>query len=293
MELTLLGTGCPQCDPERLGPANLVRHGDRALLVDCGSGATQRLVAASSAGRALDAVLLTHLHSDHIVDLYQLIVSSWHQGRDRPQRIFGPPGTRRFVDGTMAIWRDELQQRIAHEKRPSIAALESEVIEIEAGEVLRLDDLVVRAVPVAHQPVRHAFGFVFEAGGRRLVLSGDTARCAAIEEAARGADALVHECFIHGAMKPAPGVRTEEGLRNVASYHTLSSEVGKIASAAGVRCLILNHFVPTRFDKAALLGEVRRDYAGPILIGEDLMAFDLDRRVVRHGGAILTLGEQR
>src|SRR5215472_13918950 len=182
MELTLLGTGCPQCDPDRLGPANLVRHGCKAFLVDCGSGATQRLVSAGSSGRALDAVLLTHLHSDHIVDLYQLIVSSWYQGRDRPQRIFGPPGTRRFVAGTMALWRDELQQRIAHEKRPSTAALESEVIEIEAGEVLRLDDIVVRAVAVAHQPVRHAFGFIFEAGGKRLVLSGDTARCAAIEE---------------------------------------------------------------------------------------------------------------
>ena len=119
MELTLLGTGCPQCDPERLGPASLVRHGGHDFLIDCGSGVTQRLVASGAAGRALDALLLTHLHSDHLVDFYQLIVSSWHQGRDRPQRIFGPPGTRRFVEGTMALWQAELQQRIAHEKRPS------------------------------------------------------------------------------------------------------------------------------------------------------------------------------
>jgi ribonuclease Z len=293
MELTLLGTGCPQCDPERLGPANLVRHAGRAFLVDCGSGATQRLVAAGSAGRALDAVFLTHLHSDHIVDLYQLIVSSWHQGRDRKQRIFGPPGTRRFVDGTLALWRDELAQRIAHEKRPSTVALEPEVTEIAPDDIVEFEDLTVTAVAVEHQPVRHAFGFVFAAGGKHLVFSGDTAACPALTEAALAADVLVHECFIHGVMKPAPGLRTAEGIANVARYHTLSSEVGKIAAKAGVACLVLNHFVPTKFDKAALLAEVRRDYAGPIVIGEDLMRLDLDGMVLSHAGAVVGLAPWR
>ena len=76
MLVTLLGTGCPQCHPARLGPASLVHTGGASFLIDCGSGVTQRLVAAGSSGAALDAVLLTHLHSDHVVDLYQLIVSS-------------------------------------------------------------------------------------------------------------------------------------------------------------------------------------------------------------------------
>src|SRR5215471_19345248 len=107
MRVTLLGTGCPQCDPDRLGPASLVQQGGRQLLIDVGSGATQRLVSAGSSGRALEAVLLTHLHSDHIVDLFQLVISSWHQGRNRPQRIYGPTGTRHYCDGLMALWRAE------------------------------------------------------------------------------------------------------------------------------------------------------------------------------------------
>jgi ribonuclease Z len=290
MELTLLGTGCPQCDPDRLGPASLVRHAGRTFLVDCGSGVTQRLVAAGTSGGALDAVFLTHLHSDHIVDLFQLVISSWHQGRDRPQRIFGPPGTQRFVDGLLALWRPELEQRIAHEKRPSTAALAVEVSEIAAGEIFAVDGLTVEAVAVNHLPVKHAFGFVFAAAQRRLVFSGDTAFCPALVEAARGADALVHECFIHGVMKPIEGVRSAEGIRNVAAYHTLSSEVGKIAAAADVGCLVLNHFVPTRFDKAALVAEVRADYAGPLVIGEDLMSLDLDTATLRHGDATIALG---
>lgn len=286
MDVTLLGTGCPQVSTERYGPANLVRHGDAAFLVDCGSGTTQRLLGAGSAGRDLEAVLLTHLHSDHLVDLYQLIISSWHQGRDRPQVVYGPPGTAAFVERTMAVWKEELAQRVAHEKRPSTRALETEVREIGPGTVLTAGDLRVTAVAVAHQPVKHAFGFVFEAGGRRLAFSGDTAYCPALIEAARGADVLVHECFIHREMKLMPG-RTAEGIQNVASYHTLSSEVGTVAREAGARCLVLNHFVPVRFDKSALLAEVRRDYDGPIVIGEDLMRIDLDRREIVHAGGVI------
>jgi ribonuclease Z len=290
MRITLLGTGCPQCDPDRTGPANLVRAGGMSFLVDCGSGVTQRLIAAESAGRKLDAVFLTHLHSDHVVDLYQLIVSSWHQGRDRPQRVFGPKGTRRFVEGTLALWREELAQRIAHERRPSTAALEVVVMEIEPGEIFRADGVAVTAVEVDHFPVREAFGFVFEGVGRRAVFSGDTRRCPALIEAARASDCLVHECFIHREMHPRPGVRSQEGIESVASYHTLSGEVGKVASEAGAKILVLNHFVPTRFDKAALLAEVRRDYAGPILVGEDLMTIDLAGRAVTYAGATIGLG---
>ena len=137
--------------------------------------------------------------------------------------------------------------------------------------------LVVRAVRVEHSPIRNAFGFVFEADGRKLAFSGDTAYCPALIDAGRGADVLVHECFIHREMEIIPGVRTKEGTDAVASYHTLSSEVGKVARAAGAKCLVLNHFVPTRFDRAALLAEVRCDYNGPIVIGEDLLGIDISR----------------
>jgi ribonuclease Z len=212
--------------------------------------------------------------------------SSWHQGRTVPQRVFGPPGTKRFVDGLFALWKPELDQRIAHEKRPNMDGLKVEVTEFAAGEIYADGQVTVRAVEVAHQ-LRFAYGFVFEAGGRRLAFSGDTAYCPALIEASRGAEVLVHECFIHGVMKPLAGIRTEEGIRNVASYHTLSSEVGKVAAAAGVKCLVLNHFVPTQFDRAGVLAEVRRDYAGPIVIGEDLMRLDLAAAALSYRDAVI------
>jgi len=290
MRVTLLGTGCPVAHAERFGPAQVVRHEDTALLIDCGSGVTQRLVAAGCPGRQIDALLLTHLHSDHLVDLYQLVVSSWHQGRDRKQRVFGPPGTKRFVEGTMALWKPELDLRIQHERRPSTAALDIEVTEIAPGDRLAFGPIAVEVVAVEHQPVRHAFGFVCAAGGRRIAISGDTRYCPALIEAARGAEVLVHEVFIHREMAVVPGVRSAETVANVMAYHTVSHEVGKVAHAAGVGCLVLSHFVPPSFDKAALLAEVRRDFAGPIVLGEDLMTVDADTGAVDHRGAQLALG---
>ena len=297
MEITLLGTGCPVVHLERYGPSQLICHGSTKVLVDCGSGVTQRLLAAGCSGRDIDALLLTHLHSDHIVDLFQLVISSWHQGRDRPQRVVGPLGTKAYVEGLMKLWLPELEQRIAHEARPSTEALQVEATEIAGGETLKLGDLAVRVVEVEHQPVRHAFGFVFEDaagqdadGGPRIALSGDTRRCQALIEAARGAALLVHEVFVQREMPVVAGVRSAETVANVAGYHTLSSEVGKIAAEAGVGALMLTHFVPPACDRAALLAEVAADFPGPVILGEDLMSFDAGTGRLRHTDAHLSLG---
>jgi ribonuclease Z len=247
------------------------------LLIDCGSGVTQRLLAAGCPGRDIDAVLLTHLHSDHIVDLFQLVISSWHQGRDRPQRVFGPPGTGAYVDGLMELWRPELEGRVAHERRPCVRALEVEVSEIAPGQTLRFADIEVQVVEVDHRPVRHAFGFVFTDSGSRLAISGDTTYCPALIEAARGADVLLHEVFIHREMPVVAGLRIAETVANVAAYHTLSDVVGKVAAEAEVGRLVVTHFVPPRFDRTALLAEVGRDFAGPVTIGEDLMEIEVGR----------------
>jgi ribonuclease Z len=290
VNLTLLGTGCPVVSTDRYGPAQIVRHDGQAVLVDCGSGVTQRLLAAGLTGRDVDAVLLTHLHSDHIVDLFQLVISSWHQGRDRPQRVFGPPGTRRYVDGLMDLWRPELEQRTTHELRPSTAALTVEVTEIGPGEVLSFGAMEVAVVEVDHKPVRHAYGFVFQAGGTRIALSGDTRACPALIAAARGADVLVHEVFVHREMPVIPGRRSAETVANVAAYHTLSTEVGKVAREAGVGCLALTHFVPPDCDRDALLAEVSADFPGPVIIGEDLMTIDPVRGTVAFAGAVKPFG---
>jgi ribonuclease Z len=290
MLVTLLGTGCPQVHPHRFGPASLVQSGDTNFLVDCGSGVTQRMAAAGVSGARLDALLLTHLHSDHLVDLYQLVISSWHQGRDRPQRIFGPAGTRDFALAVMEAWRKERELRIAWERRPSTEGLELDIIEFEEGVLWDTETLRISAFAVDHGPVKPAFGFLFETAQARVAFSGDTTVCENLVSVAQDVDLLVHECFIHHEMARGR-MRGAQGLANVAAYHTLSSEVGKVAARAGAGLLLLNHLVPVEFDRDALLREVCADFKGPVVIGEDLLSVDVARRVIAYGGLRLGLGQ--
>jgi len=287
MEMTLLGTGCPVVSTDRYGPATLVQQGDVTALIDCGSGVTQRLLEAGVTGADIDILLLTHLHSDHLVDLYQFVISSWHQGRQKPQRIIGPRGTRKYVDGLMDLWRREREQRIAHEMRQSTKAFDIEVEEIEDGWTKTIGDLEISAIEVEHQPVPIAFGFVFQANGRKLVVSGDTRPCDAIRDAALDADLLVHEVFIHAPRRTGQDTRTPEGIQSVASYHTLDDEVGKLAHDAHVGALVLTHIVPPHADSEALFKKVRADFKGPLIVGEDLMRFDIDRLQVRYQRLVL------
>lgn len=275
---TLLGTGCPVVSPRRYGAGTLVECAGQRFLVDIGSGVTQRLVQAGSNGAGIDALLLTHLHSDHLIDLYQFIISSWHQNRDRPQVIYGPTGTQSFVDAQMQAWKAERTLRIEFEKRSSIKAFEIEVIEFEdSREVMSKDSARISAVRVEHPPVVPAFGYVFETAGRKLVLSGDTRPCDNLIDAAKNADVLVHEVFAHSQddQSHIRGTRTSETMAAVAGYHTTADEVGRIARDADVKCLVLSHIVPPDAEEKELIATVRRHYSGPVIVGEDLMSFDL------------------
>ena len=127
MELTLLGTGCPSVDYKRFGPSNLISTKTAKILVDCGSGITQRLHELKISSADIDALLFTHLHSDHAVDLYQLIISSWHSYRIKPWKIYGPKGTKKFVKKIMDAWADERKLRISYESRFSAKAFDIQV----------------------------------------------------------------------------------------------------------------------------------------------------------------------
>ena len=281
LSVTLLGTGCPNVSPRRYGAGQLVHCGGLTILVDIGSGITQRLVEAGSDGAQIDALLITHIHSDHLVDLYQFIISAWHQSRDRPQVIYGPPGIKRFVQAQMDAWKEERELRIAFEKRTSTAGFDMEVHEFDAGGVLiERDGAKISAVRVDHDPIEYAFGFVFESGGRKLVLSGDTRPCDALVDVSKGADVLVHEVFQHGRSRTPTGTRTAESIEQVESYHTLSTDVGDIARKADVGALILTHLVPPDADPSALIADARQGYGGFIAVGEDLMHIDVTQRNV-------------
>ena len=177
MNLTLLGTGCPSVDYKRCGSSNLVSTKDTKILIDCGSGVTQRLNQAKVSSANIDALFLTHLHSDHVVDLYQLIISSWHSYKIKPWKIYGPKGTKKFVKKIMDAWSDERKQRISYESRSSVKAFNINVTEFNNVGTISLRDIKVKYFEVDHKPVKYAYGFSFYNKSKKLTISGDTRPC--------------------------------------------------------------------------------------------------------------------
>lgn len=288
LAFTFLGSGAPPVSLRRAGPAHLVEAGGIKVLVDCGSGVSQRLVAAGHAGAQIDALIVTHEHSDHLVDFYQLIVSSWHQGRNRPWRVLAPAPALANIRGQYEAFARERALRIAFEKRPDATGLEVAFEELHEGPVPGLGALSVEAFLVDHKPVEPAFGLQFSVGGSRVVFSGDTRLTPSLERAAEGCDLLVCEVFIDSQMPVATGVRSAQTVASVQSYHMTPAVVAGLAKRAGVKTLALTHLVPPGADTAALFAEVRAGgYAGPLIVGEDLMRLELPARLLRWNGAAL------
>lgn len=164
MHATLLGTGAPPPNPLRRGPATLMALGTQRFLVDAGSGVGAQLVQAGVRPYDWPPIFITHHHSDHTIDLGHLIVTRWIVGQNAPLEVFGPAGTRRQVDKLLDYlhWDIEVRREHMHERRPPTV----QVTEIEEGRVLQREGVTVAAFLVEHDPVKPAFGYRFEGGGR-------------------------------------------------------------------------------------------------------------------------------
>ncbi|MDO0975916.1 ribonuclease Z [Mycolicibacterium frederiksbergense] len=243
IEVTLLGTGSPIPDPDRAGPSTLIRAGGQTFLVDCGRGVQLRLAAAGSGANALTALLLTHLHSDHIADLGDLIITRWistFTPDPAPFQIIGPPGTAEVVDATLAAFGRDIGYRIAH--HADITAPPAiEVHEYTEGVVWDADGVRILAAPTDHRPVAPTIGFRVEHDGASVVLAGDTVPCDSLDELATGAGALVHTAIRHDLVGAMPLQR----FRDICDYHSSVEQAADTAARAGVGILILTHYVPS------------------------------------------------
>ena len=275
MLLTLLGTGCPKVDHKRFGPSNLVSTKKANILIGCGSGVTQRLEEMKISTADIDALVLTHLHSDHVVDFYQLIISSWHSYRTKSWKIYGPKGTKKFLNKIMHAWIEERNLRIQYEARSSIDAFKLDIIEFGVSGKIKINDIVLEYFKVDHFPVKYAYGFNFYNNKKKLTISGDTKPCENLMKYAQLADVLLHEVYIEGEIEPATKMRSSKTLHNVKAYHTTSTQVGKVASLTRCKNLVLTHFVPTKFNEKKLQSVVKRDFGKNQVIGRDLLTIKI------------------
>jgi ribonuclease BN (tRNA processing enzyme) len=270
--LVLLGTGTPNADPDRSGPAVAIIAGGSAYLVDCGPGVVRRAAAAARRGISeleparLGRVFITHLHSDHTAGLADLILTPWVLGRARPLEVHGPPGTREMVEHLLAAYREDIHLRLDGLEPANEGGWKAIVQEVSAGRCHADSAVQVDAIGVRHGSWKHAFAYRFEAEGRTIVVSGDTAPSPELAAAARGCDVLVHEVYSDAGFRTRP----PEWQRYHAAFHTSASELGRLAGEIRPGLLVLYHQLFWGTSEEALVAEVRRAYDGPVVSGKDL-----------------------
>ena len=274
--LILLGTGGgPTPKPNRSAPANAIVVDGVAYVIDCGNGVARQMVLAGVPLKALRAVFLTHQHSDHNADYGNLMLLSWAADLATRVDAYGPPPLKAMTRLFLEMDGYDIRTRIADEGRPNLAKL---IVphEIAAdGLVMRDDRVKVTCARVKHPPVEPAFAYRFDCPDRAIVFSGDTAPSEAVARLAHGADVLVHEVLYAPAVDriaaAEPNARTLKA--HLLAAHTPAEDVGRIATEAGVKTLVLSHFVPggPGITDADWEAAVRPHFSGRIVVGRDLL----------------------
>jgi len=280
LKVTLLGTGAPRPVMERLGPSILVEAGKEKLLFDCGRGATMRLYQLKIPFDDLNALFLTHLHSDHIVGISDFYLTGWILGRSTPLRVWGPAGTADMMSHLEQAYQFDIHVRRDVDEMLPAPGVVVAAKDIEQGVIYQNGDLKVTAFTVDHAPIKPAFGYRIDYGGHSVVLSGDTRYSENLIHFAQGADVLIHEVIDPESFRGGNAVFNPELTKKVIAHHTTAEQAGTIFSQVKPRLAVYSHIVPP--NAANLVAQTRKTYSGPLEVGEDLMSIGIGDKIEVH-----------
>jgi len=276
-QVVVLGSGTPNADPNRFGPAVAIVTNGTAYLVDCGSGVVRRAAAAERNGipalaaRRLNAAFITHLHSDHTIGYPDLILSPWVLGRDGPLNVYGPAGLKDMTSHILDAWKKDIDVRIhGLEKRSAPPIVQ--VHEIKPGVIYKDANLTVTAFLVKHGSWDEAFGYRFDAPDRSIVVSGDTSPADSIARACNGCDVLLHEMYDDSEPQKF-GNGDTPSREYYSAFHTDPEELAVIAAQARPKLLVLYHQMGAGKPvvDGLMLDALRREgYKGAVASAHDL-----------------------
>ena len=272
--MTLLGTGCPAPVMNRFGASILVEAGGQALLFDAGRGALQRLTQVKVPWQNVRGVFLTHLHSDHVVGLPDLLLTAWLRTPERTlsPTVWGPRGTAQMIYHIRQAFGEDIRFRVANERADS-AGIELEAKEISDGVVYDEGGVKVTAFHVDHAPVIPALGYRIDYAGRSVVLSGDTGPSETLVRHAGGTDLLIHEVIVPETLRRI-GLE-EDRIRNIIAVHTTPEQAGEVFSRTRPRLALFSHICTPAATDEDVLVPARKTYNGVMEVGEDLMVLEV------------------
>lgn len=277
MRLILLGTaGGPTPKKNRAAPSQMILIDGEAYVIDCGNGVAQQIVKAGVKLSAVRHVFLTHQHSDHNADFGNLMLLGWSADLDHRVDAYGPPPIRKMTKQFLALNEFDIHTRIHDEGRKPLAGLIHPHEIRHGGVILRNEKVTVTATEVVHPPVAPSFAYRFDCAGKSIVISGDTSYSENLVKLAQGADVLVHEIMHTPSLEKL--LATEPNAKRLKEHllasHSTGEQVGKVATQAKVKKLVLSHFVPGGFpylEDQIWIDAVRPYFDGEIVVGSDLM----------------------
>ncbi|WP_310476080.1 MBL fold metallo-hydrolase [Sandarakinorhabdus sp.] len=279
-QLVLLGTGGgPTPKALRAAPSIALMIGGQLHIIDAGNGVARQAALAGLPLKSLAHVWISHLHSDHVADVFTLPWLAWSGALTTPVTVHGPQGMAAMAKHWLRFARVDIETRIADEGRPDLRKMLS-VSEVRPGGLLNAGGLQVTAARVEHPPLTDSFAYRFDWAGKSVVYSGDTRPCPALIALAKGADVLVQEVMYLPALdRLIAGESNAPSLRaHLLASHTTAEQAGEIAAAAGVKTLVLSHFVPggdASVEDALWRDSAARAFSGSIIVGRDLMRIAL------------------
>lgn len=283
--VALLGTkGGPAIRPGSSMPtSNLIVLDNRQIVLDCGLGVTRGLVDQGMQLKDISLIFITHLHSDHYLELGPLIHTAWTAGLKTAVDVYGPEGLAQYWDNFVASMQADIDIRIEDEGRPDLRDLVRFHV-IGAGIIYDQDGLSVSAIRTEHPPLTDCFALSFQTDRAHVVFSGDTAPIAALEDFARGADLLVHEAMLQSAL-PALMARIGNGSDKLMAHwlrsHTFAHDAAQTAANARVRALALSHLIPSddpAYTDAHWQEAVEGHFDGTVFVGRDGLTIPLPAR---------------
>ncbi len=280
--VALLGTkGGPAIRPGSTMPtSSLLCLGGERIVVDCGLGVTRGIVDQGMALADLRRIFITHLHSDHYLELGPLLHTAWTAGLKSEVEVWGPKGLAEYWQGFLLSMKADIDLRIEDEGRPDLRNLVV-IHQIDEGEFFAAEGLKVSGLRNIHPPLVDTFALRFEGAGKAVVYSGDTAFFPPLADFARGADLLIHEAMLEDAVEAliARVGNTDGRLRtHLLRSHSFAPEAAKIAAMAGVGALAVHHMIPSddpSFTEEHWQAAVRPHWNGPFHMGRDGLVIDL------------------
>ena len=287
LHIGLCGAGSPFPDDKRSGPCTLVIAGQRQFIFDVGSGTVRNLGKMGFSPGQVDAVFLTHFHSDHIDGMGEFLLQRWVSASNQsPVPVYGPSGVEKVVQGIMQAYQLDQSYRVAHHGEATMppsgfgGVVNSFAPQAQGSVTLIKDaDLDITAFTVEHGPIHPAVGYRINYKGRSLLISGDTIKSSAVQAQARDVDLLLHEALsipltllLEQAADKAGKANLKKIFKDITNYHTTPEQAAEIARDAKVGALLLNHIappLPLPGMESAFLGEAGHIYAGKIKVGVD------------------------